>query len=431
MIQRFQIEDLVTQDVNGVLFRAFDTKTERMVAVRRFFPFGPNGGGLSDEAQNAFAAVIGKLTDTRHPALRTVIGGGCDPVDGMPFLVTEWFEGHALQIGLESGPCPPKAAAKLLRHALEICELFSQVLGEEAVWVDTDMQHIFIGEKDSDREFTFSIDPLKCLGNSHAHRGLEDLVTLAEDLIIWNGKSVAGVAGQGLDGWLNWFRRAARTTTLRESRENLPAPIRVETPLPPSDPAPILVPAATQTAVASNKRKASNLALFLGAAFALTALGAGGWALIRHNHSRNLAVISTTPEDAEDLVNLEDSPEEPSAENGSSPKTKTSSSRQIFTPADHDLLVAHKNQRVTLEGVFETIGYSRSMQSMYLQFSKQVSDTEPRGYIALKDAPGDLTPSSLIPLIGRKIRLHGVVRILKPGRPVIVIKSRAAIEEVK
>ena len=46
MIQRFTIEDLVAQNKAGVFYRAVDKTTDQTVGIRRFFPFGHDGGGL-------------------------------------------------------------------------------------------------------------------------------------------------------------------------------------------------------------------------------------------------------------------------------------------------------------------------------------------------------------------------------------------------
>ena len=84
MVRRFQIEDMVAQDAAGIVFRALDRQTGELVAISRFLPFGVNGGGLSDEEQAEYQVVVERLCAIRHPAMRSVIGGGCDAVDGMP-----------------------------------------------------------------------------------------------------------------------------------------------------------------------------------------------------------------------------------------------------------------------------------------------------------------------------------------------------------
>ena len=69
---------------------------------------------------------------------------------------------------------------------------------------------------------------------------------------------------------------------------------------------------------------------------------------------------------------------------------------------------------------------------MYLLFSKNPATTEARVSVLLKNAPADLAEDPLAPLIGRKIRVKGKVRIENFGkRPEILIKTRAAIQEVR
>ena len=51
---RFQIQDIVAQDQFGVVFHALDVATGKPVAVRRFFPFGVDGGGLFDEERKGY-----------------------------------------------------------------------------------------------------------------------------------------------------------------------------------------------------------------------------------------------------------------------------------------------------------------------------------------------------------------------------------------
>ncbi len=275
MIQRFQIEDLVTQDSSGVVFRALDTETNNAVAVRRFFPFGADGGGLHEDEQTAYHIAVERLASIRHPALRAVICGGCDPVDGMPYLATEWIEGPRLESIIGRGPLDPVAIANLLTQALEVCELLSEVLAEEAVWVETSLQSIVVGAEGTGRGVTFRIAPLKWLGKNDGQRGLESLITLTEEIMGWMGKSVSDQAGHGLGGWLKWLRGNARTTTLHEAREMLAAAIGVEPPVPAKIRAHHHV-AASQW-VPAKKKKASRLPIVIGAAVTLVAIAAVGY----------------------------------------------------------------------------------------------------------------------------------------------------------
>ena len=165
VIHRFHIEDLIAQDASGVTFRAVDTETGNTVAVRRFFPFGANGGGLVADEQTAYQIAVSRLAELHHPSLRATLCGGCDPIDGMPFIATEWIEGPSIQSFIDQGPLRVEVATELISQALEVCERLSDVLGEEAVWVETQLTTILADPSQNHRSFTFWIllgpSPLK------------------------------------------------------------------------------------------------------------------------------------------------------------------------------------------------------------------------------------------------------------------------------
>jgi hypothetical protein len=94
--KKYEILDILAQDKSGIVFHAEDRDTGRSVVLRRFFPFGPDGGGLQEGERVVYMTALERVRDFRHPTLRTIIDGGCDPVDGIPFLVSEWVEGQRL-----------------------------------------------------------------------------------------------------------------------------------------------------------------------------------------------------------------------------------------------------------------------------------------------------------------------------------------------
>lgn len=437
----------MVQGASGVVFRALDTATNLPVAVRRFFPFGAKGGGLGNDGQIAYNITAGRLAAIRHPALRTVIGGGCDPVDGMPYIATEWIAGQQLASLVEREPLESEAAVRLLTHALEICEILSEVLAQEAVWVETSLTSIIVGSKSSGRGVTFWIAPLKWLGANESPRGLESLITLTEEVMGWTGRTIADQEGRGLGGWLKWLRGAARTATLREAREMLAAAISVEPPLPVKRQ--VRQATTRRAAVARRKKKPSRLPFVAGAIAALAAIAAGGFLLIKQNQAANAAVLveltpaaatplPLTPSPPADLT--KPVPTTPAAHKSTEESRAEATRRKaeierrggIFTPADHELLVALDDAQVTVEGTLAEIAYSKTRKTMHLLFSKNASVHEIRGAVRLKDAPEDLTESKLAPLIGKKIRLHGKVQLEGAiRRPVIGIENRNAIEVVE
>ncbi len=480
MSHRFQIEDLVIQDTSGVVFRAVDSETQHTVAVRRFFPFGANGGGLDPDEQVAYDIAVGRLAGIAHPALRSVICGGCDPVDGMPFIATEWVEGTRLQSILEQGPLAPAEAAKLLTRALDVCGLLSETLAEESIWIETELQSIVVGAEGTARGITFSIAPLKWLGKNNGQRGLESIVTLTEEIMDWRGKIVSDQAANGLGGWLKWLRGAARTTTLLEARERLAAASGTDAPQPMRS----VVRQATRPVVSTKKlpKKKSRVPLLVISIGVLLAISLGGWALIQRNQSLNpsppledgavveilpeilpppaptparapepnepIAVASPPPvvtesipgesrEDrasrlAAEMTAAATRADEESAAKSARIAAEFKERGGILTIADQEILLAQKGQEITLEGTLQAISYSSSKATMYLLFSKNPPTTEARVSVLTKSAPADLKEDQLAPLIGRKIRVKGKVGIESFGkRAELAIKTRAAIQEVR
>jgi len=231
VIQRFTLQDLVAQNESGVFYHAMDTTTAQDVGIRRFCPFGHDGGGLDAEEQTAYAIAIDRLAGVRHPAMRSIICGGCDPIDQMPFIVTEWIEGFSLRSYTIHESLKPPDAILILTHALEVCEVLSEIFAEEAVWIETDLDSIIIGKEGSGRGATFWISPLKWLGGPQRHEpGLAGLIQLTEEIMHWSGVDVLDHAGGGLGAWLKWLRKASATATLGQAREMLSAAVGVEPP---------------------------------------------------------------------------------------------------------------------------------------------------------------------------------------------------------
>ncbi len=230
-MKRFEIEDIVTQDKHGIVYRARDSSRDETVALRRFFPFGQNGGGLELEEAKAFEIAALRLAEVKHESLRSVIQGGVDPIDHIPFLVTEWVDGLSLLEMLSEQALDPALVIDIMRLALEVSIVLSHVLGEEAVWIETEIESIVVGTDDSGRGFTFWLSPFKWLGSQPESRKLATLVSMGEELAGWKKKLVSDQAGHGLGGWFKWLKKNP-DTSLREALESLAASTGNEPPPP-------------------------------------------------------------------------------------------------------------------------------------------------------------------------------------------------------
>jgi len=441
VIRRFQIEDLISQDEFGVVFRALDSETGKFVAVRRFFPFGASGGGLHAEEQNAYNIALGRLAGLNHPALRATICGGCDPVDGMPFIATEWVDGDPLQTFLEYGPLPADVATDLITQALEVSELLSHVLAENAVWVETSPQTIIVGNEQSGRGFTFWICPLKWLGGHEKARSLESIADLTEIVMGWQDRKINDQAGQGLAGWLKWLRHSANTITLHEARETLAASIGVEPPPPVRN---LVAKATRPPAKRAPKPLSWILPWIINTALALVAAGLGGWYVL---HQREEEASRFRPDmtqaSSDKLFGKTAVPRaatNPPPNRQAKPPATTPDqvpgdlSRTVIPWTNHGFLLKYSGKEVIVEGPLEAIKFSESGATMYLLFSKELGIDDTRGAVVVRTAPADLSESEITPLIGKKIRLHGTIHIQPYSgtvRPEVRIKTRASIEVVE
>lgn len=487
VIRRFQIEDLIIQDESGIVFRALDTETGKPVAVRRFFPFGESGDGLQDDEQVAYGIAISRLAGIQHPALRAAICGGCDPVDGMPFIATEWVEGEALPLILQGQNMPVESTTELITKALEVCELLSQIFAEEAVWVETDLQTIVVGNEESGRGFTFWISPFKWLGRQDSNRGLESIVALTEEVMGWTGQIVNDQAGRGLGGWVNWLRNAASTTSLHEAREMLAASVGIE----PPPPAGHLVAKATAPALKPLKRPGtSKMPMFAILSLCIAIAGLGSWQWIRKPSRTEPPALAeaapTVPETpapapkprlkstkpvvmtpvpqatppptaqpappparvsdetertnrriaelSAQLAGAEQQAEQQATETLADQQAAVDRQGGVFSPAHCELLLENDGEEVTVQGHFETIAFSGTGKTLYLLFPGDDEWKSARGSVGVSKAPADLSEQALRPLVGKTIRLRGKVEVQKSykrARPLIVLTDRAAIEVVE
>ncbi len=485
---RFHIEELLRQDSEGVVFGVIDRETERPVSLRRFFPFGAEGGGFAEEEAEAYGVAVSRLVKVHHPGLRTIIAGGCDPVDGVPWLVTERVEGGALDSLVAGQPLPVEDAIGVLARALEVSAVLSRVLGEEAVWVETDARSIVRDGVEEGRGFTFGICPLKWLGGGKTPRGFEGIAALAEEIMHWRGQLVGDQAGRGLGGWVKWLRAAPPSATLREAMEMLAAATGSEPP-----PAmTTLLREATAPPVAAGKpvkvpKPDSAKPQLIAIVFLVLAIaGILGYQAMRRNGAlpanapdtaslpvTGLETESQAPSAPEPLAPPAEAPpvaesprapvraipvetdeppapdpverinrraEEMSAQLAESQAAEAARQDEIrkggnvYQISDSGLLGKRVREEVVLESVVAGIGRSNSGKTIYLLFSEKAPVTEARGAVYTNLLGGDLTEESLEKLVGNKVRVRGIVALEPAGRnqrPVVRFRDRAAIEVVE
>ncbi len=423
-----------------MVFAAVDGETGRHVALRRFFPFGSEGGGLQPEERAAYDIGVRRLAEVFHPALRAVVTGGCDPVDGMPFLVTEWVEGNQLSKLLEQGTLTSESAILLMSQALEVSELLSQVLADDEVWVETAPSAIVIGGGQSDRGITFWISPFRWLSTEEARPGLMPLVELLEAAMGWQGDKIKDQEGGGLGGWLNWLKQNAQTATLAEARKKLTAATTTA-----SSPAPtgrVRPPNAVagRPPVVAIKPKTSWVGGVVIAVLVLTALGLGGLLYYRNHKEKSPEAIAAAQEEAEanqpkasksalDQVNLPKKKEKDERETNTrqaigdptpgtvkpavaSPRVETEKvspkeTAKVYGPEDADELIKLVGTTVALEGTVQEVRLSESKKTLFLNLKLPYDKKWARGEFATSPENAEKDRKWMDPWLGKKVRITG------------------------
>ena len=244
-------------------FEALDRESGKTVVLRRYFPFGRDGGGLSPIQAQDYEALLTQLAEVRHNGMRSLVAGGCDPQDGMPFLVSERVAGPALADALQQGPVAAASVIALIDRALEVSALISETLGMQAVWVETSPSAIVVSEDDPERGFTFWISPLNWLHEADTHPGLSPVLELLRAVAAKPapGDDVRLIAG--LKRWETWLaanlsaspaeaRRTFKPTVLPPAHtagpqprpvapapaKAAPAPVKASAPAPAAKPSP-------------------------------------------------------------------------------------------------------------------------------------------------------------------------------------------------
>lgn len=231
---RILIQDIVHQTADGITYLATDRESGEDVALRRFFPYGPNGSGMDAENNQRYLEICEQLKTIEHPSLRKVLDGFIDPLDGIPYMTTEWVEGKPLTHTLNGEPLESAKLIELTCKAIEVSIIISDMMGEEAVWIDTTDRSVVGGPADEGREFTFWVCPFRCMGLYPLSTGIDSIAELTEAFAGWKSKLYSEQTCHGLGGWVKAMKRAPQTS-LREALERLPqleqeAPPAPETP---------------------------------------------------------------------------------------------------------------------------------------------------------------------------------------------------------
>lgn len=120
-IGRYRIDAQIGAGGMGVVYRAYDEKLERSLAIKVLAP-----GTLEDaSARKRFRNEALVLSRLNHPSIQII--HDFDTVDGYDLLVSELVDGTSLDVRLRSGPLPEK---EVLRLGVQLAQGLAAAHGE-------------------------------------------------------------------------------------------------------------------------------------------------------------------------------------------------------------------------------------------------------------------------------------------------------------
>ena len=161
----FQIQELIHQDGDGVLFQALDKQTGRLVSLQRFFLKEGVLKNLKEKGESGvslFEEGLEWMKSLNVPHLQKVVGGGIDEIDGTPFFITEWIDGIPLAEAHERGVFQAgegeafAAQAKATLLSIPIEKRFAVFLDKERIQ--------FSRDDAGGANFLFFLSPLRYFG---------------------------------------------------------------------------------------------------------------------------------------------------------------------------------------------------------------------------------------------------------------------------
>ncbi|MFZ9941913.1 MAG: hypothetical protein ACO3F7_07160 [Luteolibacter sp.] len=431
MKEKYLIEDLLSQSHHGAIFRASDRETGLPVVLRRYFPFGRGCGGLDAEAQKIYEGSIADLRSLRHESLAPVIDGGCDEVDGIPFIATEWIHGETIEelqsrvmLGIDD-------VYDLLNAAIDLSLWISQILGRETLWVDTDLATVLRRDSGNPRNYVFCVSPYKWLGTRKSDGDLMELSGFASQLLQGMPHANGDVKYNHLVHWIEWLRVAPPSTTLDQVRSKLAQPAN------PSAQAPVRRTAAPQPKTKSTlprKRKRPFRAMLWVNLF--LAFGTAVFGAYAHQAKQSRAEARAPRTDLKvDKTSAKKQiakKKNTQRSSGAMAISSNATASEVMSWDDSKLL-EHVRCRVTVQGPAARVDQSKSGKTLYLVFlGGDDPDSSRVGIRVGKQSPDEIK-SKLAAFVGKTIRASGEVKKEMQGNlssAAVMINDVSAIQTI-
>jgi hypothetical protein len=443
MNPRFQIDELVTQDSRGVVFQGVDQETGQHVAMRRFLPSGGESLGLNAAKQEDYRKAVAIMKEVSHPCLREVLDGGCDAVDGMPYLVTRWTDGDMLRDWMAArGGLQQDMARYVISRLLDVCIALSTAFGRDALWVETALESVIASEENGEGAMpgiSFWVCPWRWFG---AKKGDDDwragVADFAEALLGGPGRAGADPRNASLLVWVQRIRHK-EISCLKAAFAALKVPVddketAAATRLlsaPPEPAAPFAAASRPASALTLPQPSRGNVRLpsqsgggtgrmIAIAACVLALLGGAAWWFSRPPAVAVADATVTAAADAPDVsipanrrqAVVDGMMSQIQNENAMADERRQSiEKRGYYTVREADLLLEKNGREVSLRGRLANVRFSGSGLTMYLEFSSDPPREEPRAYAMRRDLADGIREEDLKPLVGKLIEIRGPVEI--------------------
>lgn len=456
MKPRYQIDELVTQDLRGVVFQGVDGETGESVALRRFLPSGAESGGLDAKKQDAYLKAVATMKQVAHPSLRAVVDGGCDPVDGMPYLVTQWMEGETLREWMAGhGVVSPETGRHMIGRLLDVCIELSNVFGREDMWVETTLASVIVRPPDGGDampDVSFWVCPWRWFGGKANDDWRTGVADFAEALLGGPGRANADPRNASLLVWVQRIRHQ-EITTMRAALSALKVPSAtagegggmkrasdlgvvkdgVTTPVVGAAALQLPQPARGNVRMPASSGAGRGRAVAI-AVLSLGLLGGGVWWLLQG--AGMVPALTSDESAAPDMSRssgqrqsaVDEMVQQIQSESDATEQRRQSVERRgYYTIKEADLLLGLNGREVTLRGRLASVRFSGSGLTMYLEFSSDAPLAEPRAYAMRRDLEDGIREEDLTPLIGKLIEIRGpldIENVSRTRRPRVSLINR-------
>src|SRR5689334_164779 len=156
MLGRYRIEAELGRGQGGVVYRAFDTAIERVVAIKCLRPpppkVAPGGTHSPGEVRFEEAKVIGQLN---HPHITAIFDMG--QADNLSYIVMEYVEGETLKARLARTQSTPPPVPQVLSFIVMVARALHYVHQRGILHGDIKPANLIVTPQDTPKIMDFGI----------------------------------------------------------------------------------------------------------------------------------------------------------------------------------------------------------------------------------------------------------------------------------